>query len=324
MGPRPIYGGGYDSEDDEIPRYSDRSGRPERHGSLRASERPRKPGDDGDHEGSEYAIPSRRDRDIRHGPSPCGYADNRRESRQPRGAHCTRARPLDHDDDVLYYARYRNPAKVLPIERDPEGIDMFEVRQHTRPGRPRECSGYCESYKVQADGSDDDPFSCARPGLRDYRQPEVYKVQVEEYEDDLPPRSHIGRRESTQLGWRSGRYADDLEPGELPPRSGPRGSSRPSRVDEDVDYEIREPRGYRSSHAARGDDSYQDHNFTHVHIEERGPHESRAGGCRREPAYSGHGRGQDRDGSDDVDAQARKFTDMLPDMFSKFNINPDR
>ncbi|KAL4994630.1 hypothetical protein BDV10DRAFT_188830 [Aspergillus recurvatus] len=357
MGPSPTYGGGYSSEDDEIPCHCDRSGRP------------RGPAYDGDDEASEYTAHSRGDWDTHYRPSPRRYAHYGREARQPRGGHSSRSRPLEDDDDVLYYAKYRNPAKDLPIERDPEGINMSKVRQHTRPSRARESSGYRESYKVRVDEYEADLPPRTRPGRCDSRQPEAYRVQVEEYEDDLPPRTRTGRRESTQPGQHSSRYADNLGLVDLPSRSGTHGSSRFSPMDEDIEYEIREPRGYRSSlyaagddpepgelpprsgprthsrssgvdkavkheirerrrycsgRAARGDDSYEDHSSTHIHIEDRGPRGFREGGRRRESTYGCHGRGQDPDDSDEVDAQARKFTDMLPDMFSKFNINPDR
>ncbi|KAL6231249.1 hypothetical protein BDW75DRAFT_244098 [Aspergillus navahoensis] len=326
MEPHPIDGGGgYDSEDDEIFLYSDHSGLPQRHGSARALGCPRGPAYVGDDEAGEYAVPFKVDRETCHHPSPRGYTDNCFESRQRRGEHSTRSssRLLNYDDDILYYTKYRNPAKDLPIERDPEGINMYKVRQHTRPGRPRESSRHREFYKVQVDEYEDDLPPRTSPGHRGSRALEAYKVQVEEYEDDLPPRSRTGRREPTQPGRRSSRYADYMEPVELYPLSGSPGSSRPSWIGEDVDYEIREPRGYCSSRAARRDDSYQDHSSTQAQFKERRPCEPRAGGRHWELTYDGHDHGQNPDDSDDVDVQAKKSTYMLPDMFSKFNINTD-
>ncbi|KAL4748457.1 hypothetical protein BDW72DRAFT_195756 [Aspergillus terricola var. indicus] len=245
MGPRPAHGGGYDSEDDEFPRYFHRP-RCKSRGSVTASGRSRTLAYDGDDEASDYAAPSGANRDTRPRSSPRGYADCR-ESHRSQGERSSRSRGRADDDEVLYYAKYRNPAKDLPIERDPEGIDISKVRQHTRPSRARESSGYRESYKVQVDEYVDDlpPPTCA--SRRDSTQPGAYKVQVDEHEDDFPPRSRTGSRESPRPGRRFSRYTDDLKPGDLPPRSGPCGSSRPSPVDEDVEYEIREPRAYRSS-----------------------------------------------------------------------------
>ncbi|KAL4737969.1 hypothetical protein BDV11DRAFT_171481 [Aspergillus similis] len=245
MGPGPAYGGGYDSEDEEIPCYFHRSGR-KRHGSVRVSGRSPILAYDGDDEASEYTGPSRADRDTRPLSSPRGSADDCRESRRSRGERSSSSRGRADNDEVLYYAKYRNPAKDLPIERDPEGIDMCKVRQHTRPSRPRESSGYRESYKVQVDEYEDDLPTRTCTGRRDSAQPETYKVQVDEYENGLPPRPRTHRRGSPQPG-RFSRSADDLKPGELPPRSRSHGFSRPSPVVENVQYEIREPRGYRSS-----------------------------------------------------------------------------
>ncbi|KAL4973671.1 hypothetical protein BDW66DRAFT_153623 [Aspergillus desertorum] len=271
MDPRPTYVGSNDYEDNKIPRYSDCCGCPKRHKAVRASGHPGRSAYDEYHEADEYSAC---DWDARHCPSPRGHAD--RDSHQPFGEHSSRSRGRDDiDDDVLYYAKYRNPAKDLPVERDPEGIDMSKVRQHTRPGRPRESSGYCESYKVQ----------------------------VDEYEDDLPPSSQTGCGESAHSAMSYRCYTDDMEPIELPPSPALRGHSRSSLLTEDVVYETREPRQYRSSRAARGGRFYQTHRSIEAHVEERGPRESEVIDRGRHPSY--------------------EFTDMLPYMFSKFNIKTD-
>ncbi|KAL4777212.1 hypothetical protein BDW60DRAFT_202124 [Aspergillus nidulans var. acristatus] len=246
MGPRLADIGGYDSEDEEVPRYVHHPGRKCR-GSVRASGRSRALAYDGDDEASDHAAPSGADRDTRPRLLSRRYADDCRKSHRSRGERSSRSRGRTDDDKVLYYAKYRNPAKDSSIERDPEGIDIRKVRQHTRPSRVHVPSGYRESYKVEVDEYEDDlpPRTCT--SRRESRQPEAYKVQVDEYEDDFAACSRADCRQSPRPGRRSKRYADDLKPGELPPRSGPCGSNRPFLVDDDVTYEIREPRGYRSS-----------------------------------------------------------------------------
>ncbi|KAL4757801.1 uncharacterized protein BDW70DRAFT_163192 [Aspergillus foveolatus] len=245
MSPRPAYVGGDDSED-EIPRYVHHS-RGKRHRFVRTSGRSRTPAYDGDDEASDYAAPSGADRDTRRRLSPRRYADNCRKSHRSRGNCSSLSRGRTDNDEVLYYAKYRSPVKDLPIERDLEGIDISKVRKHTRPSRARGPSGYRESYKIKVDEYEDDlpPRTCTR--RRDSRQPETYKVQVDEYEDGLPVRSCTDCRESPLSERRSSRYTEDLKPGELPPRSGPCRSSGPSPVDGDVEYESREPRWYCSS-----------------------------------------------------------------------------
>jgi hypothetical protein len=245
MSPRLDYNEGYDSEDEEIPRYVHHS-RGKSHRSVRTSGRSRTLDYDGDDEASDHAAPSGIDRDARACPTSRRYTDDCLETHKFRGARSSRSRGRTDDNKVLYYTKYRNPAKDLPIERDPEGINLFKVRQHTRPSDAHVPSGYREPYEVKVDEYEDDhPRTCT--SRRDSRQPKVYKVRVDEYEDNLPARSHTDFRESPRSERCSSRYTEDSKPGELPPRSGPCRSSRPSPVDEDVEYEIREPRGHRSS-----------------------------------------------------------------------------
>ncbi|KAL4814514.1 hypothetical protein BDW67DRAFT_186711 [Aspergillus spinulosporus] len=246
MDPRPGYAGGHDSEDEEIPRYAYHSGHKRRE-SARASGRSRTLAYDGDDEASDYAAPSGADRDTRPHSSPRRYAGKCPGSQRSQGERSSRSRRRTDDNDVLYYAGYRNPAKDMHIERGPKGIIISQVRQHARPSRARGPSGYRESYKVRVDEYEDDhpPGTCT--GRCDSRQPEAYKVQVDEYEDDLPPRSPTGFREPPRSGESFRRYTNDLKPGEVPPRSGPCGSNRPSPVDDDIEYEVREPLEHRSS-----------------------------------------------------------------------------
>lgn len=245
MSPRLDYNGGYDSEDEEILRYVHHS-RGKSHRFVRTSGHSRTLDYDGDDEASDHAAPSGIDWDTRACSSSRRYADDCPESHKSRGVRSSRSGGRTDDDKVLYYTKYRNPARDLPIKRDPEGIDISKVRQHTRPSDARVPSGYREPYEVKVDEYEHDlPRTCT--SRRDSRQPKVYKVRVDEYEDDLPARSHPDFRESLRSERCSSRYTEDSNPGELPPRSGPCRSSRPSLVDEDVEYEIREPRGHRSS-----------------------------------------------------------------------------